>query len=61
MGYNAYEHVDSMPANTIDELHQGGFTPDEDHAVPGAELWVDTHRGHAHRPRVGVHARLLLA
>jgi uncharacterized protein (UPF0276 family) len=43
MGYNAHEYIDSLPANAIDELHLGGFTPEEDEASPGAELWVDTH------------------
>jgi uncharacterized protein (UPF0276 family) len=43
MGYNAYAYIDSMPAGAIDELHLGGFTPEEDEASSGAELWVDTH------------------
>ena len=43
MGYDAYEYIDRMPADAIDELHLGGFTPEEDQASPGAELWVDTH------------------
>ena len=43
MGYDAYKYIDSMAADAIDELHLGGFTPEEDDATPGAELWVDTH------------------
>lgn len=43
MGYNAREYIDSLPADAIGELHLGGFTPEEDEANPGAELWVDTH------------------
>ena len=43
MGYDAYDYIDRMPADAIDELHLGGFTPEEDQASPGAELWVDTH------------------
>jgi uncharacterized protein (UPF0276 family) len=43
MGYDAYEYIDSLPTGSIDELHLGGFTPEEDEANPGAELWVDTH------------------
>lgn len=43
MGYDAYQYIETMPAEAIDELHLGGFTPEEDEANPGAELWVDTH------------------
>jgi uncharacterized protein (UPF0276 family) len=43
MGYDAYAYIDAMPAGAIDELHLGGFTPEEDEASSGAELWVDTH------------------
>lgn len=43
MGYDSRAYIDSMPADAIDELHLGGFTPEEDEATPGAELWVDTH------------------
>jgi uncharacterized protein (UPF0276 family) len=43
MGYDAYEYIDRVPADAIDELHLGGYTPEEDDANLGAELWVDTH------------------
>ena len=44
MDYDAYEYIDSLPAEAIGELHLGGFTPEEDPANPdGGELWVDTH------------------
>jgi uncharacterized protein (UPF0276 family) len=43
MGYDAHEYIDSLPAGSIDEMHLGGFTPEEDEANPGGELWVDTH------------------
>jgi uncharacterized protein (UPF0276 family) len=43
MRYDAYEYIDRMPAQAIDELHLGGFTPEEDEANPGSQLWVDTH------------------
>ncbi|MBI4464812.1 MAG: DUF692 family protein, partial [Acidobacteria bacterium] len=43
MGYDAYEYVDRFPAEAVAELHLGGFTPEEDAATPGEEIWVDTH------------------
>jgi uncharacterized protein (UPF0276 family) len=43
MGYDPYAYIGSLPAEAIDELHLGGFTPEDDEARPGAELWVDTH------------------
>ena len=43
MGYDAYQYIDSLSADTIGELHLGGFTPEADEASPGAELLVDTH------------------
>jgi uncharacterized protein (UPF0276 family) len=43
MGYDPRNYIDSMPADAIDEFHLGGFTPEEDNATAGGELWVDTH------------------
>src|SRR5713101_845033 len=43
MGYDAYRYIDGLPADAIGEVHLGGFTPEEDGANPGAELFVDTH------------------
>jgi uncharacterized protein (UPF0276 family) len=43
MGYDAHEYIDQCPSDAIAEIHLGGFTPEEDPATPGAELWIDTH------------------
>ena len=43
MGYDAYQYIDSLPADAIGEVHLGGFTVEEDEASPGAELLIDTH------------------
>jgi uncharacterized protein (UPF0276 family) len=43
MKYDPYPFIDGLPAAAIGELHLGGFTPEEDEANPGAELFVDTH------------------
>ena len=43
MSYDAYEYIDGLPADAIEELHLGGFTPENDEANPGAELLIDTH------------------
>ena len=37
------EYIDSLPADAIDELHLGGFTPETEESNPGSELWIDTH------------------
>ena len=56
MGYDAYKYIDSIPADAIDELHLGGFTPEEDEASPGAELWVDTHSARLTDPAWNLYA-----
>jgi uncharacterized protein (UPF0276 family) len=43
MGYDSREYLDSLPADAIAELHLGGYTPEEDEAKPGSEVWIDTH------------------
>src|SRR5215471_3394604 len=43
MGYDPHEYIDQFPADAVAEIHLGGFTPEEDPATPGAELWIDTH------------------
>ena len=43
MGYDAREYVDQFPAEAVAELHMGGFTPEEDAATLGEEIWIDTH------------------
>jgi uncharacterized protein (UPF0276 family) len=43
MGFDAHQYLDDFPADPILEMHLGGFTPEEDEATPGAEVWIDTH------------------
>jgi uncharacterized protein len=43
MGYDAREYIDRLPADAIDELHLGGFTPEAEESNPESELWIDTH------------------
>jgi uncharacterized protein (UPF0276 family) len=43
MGYDPYDFMDRFPVAAVAELHLGGFTPEEDEAMPGATLLVDTH------------------
>jgi uncharacterized protein (UPF0276 family) len=43
MGYDARGYVDNFPADRIGEIHLGGYTPEEDEAIPGAKLLIDTH------------------
>jgi uncharacterized protein (UPF0276 family) len=43
MRFDASAYLRGLPAAAIDELHLGGFTPEDDGATPGATLLVDTH------------------
>ena len=43
MGFDAHQYIDDFPGDAIGEMHLGGFTPEEDEATPGAEVWIDTH------------------
>jgi hypothetical protein len=43
MDFDAREYIDRLPADAIDELHLGGFTPEAEESNPGSELWIDTH------------------
>src|SRR5262249_29864589 len=42
MAFDAHQYIDDFPAHAIAEMHLGGFTPEEDEATPGAEVWIDT-------------------
>ena len=43
MAYDAAVFLDGLQVNAVEELHLGGFTPEDDEATPGATLFVDTH------------------
>jgi hypothetical protein len=43
MGFDARQYIDCLPADAIDELHLGGYTPEQDEANPGHDLLIDTH------------------
>jgi uncharacterized protein (UPF0276 family) len=43
MGYDAVAYLDGLPAESVGELHLGGFTPEEDESDPGSALLIDTH------------------
>jgi uncharacterized protein (UPF0276 family) len=59
LGYNAREYIDALPADAIDELHLGGFTPEEDDATHGGEVWVDTHAAPISDPAWNLYAYAL--
>jgi uncharacterized protein (UPF0276 family) len=40
MGVDPFAYLAELPASAIDELHLGGFTPEEE---PGGTLLIDTH------------------
>lgn len=43
MGCDPHLYLDAFPADAVDELHLGGFTPEEDEATPGATVLIDSH------------------
>lgn len=43
MGGDPHAYLDAFPSDAVDELHLGGFTPEEDGATPGATVLIDTH------------------
>jgi uncharacterized protein (UPF0276 family) len=43
LGYDAYAYIDAFPAEAVQELHLGGFTPERLAAVPDDEVLIDTH------------------
>lgn len=43
MGYDPYAYLDSFPSEPIAEFHLGGFASGPDAALPGDDVWIDTH------------------
>lgn len=43
MGFDPRHYIDQLSASAIGELHLGGFSPEDDDALPGATLLIDTH------------------
>jgi uncharacterized protein (UPF0276 family) len=43
MGFDPDRYLAALPAAAIDEIHLGGFTPEDDDASPGATVLIDTH------------------
>src|SRR5688572_18653670 len=43
MGYDAYEYIDNIPPEAVAEMHLGGYTPEDDEALPGRQVLIDTH------------------
>jgi uncharacterized protein (UPF0276 family) len=43
MRFDPHAYLAALPGSAIDELHLGGFTPEEDDATPVGTLLIDTH------------------
>jgi hypothetical protein len=43
LDYDAREYIDSLPSESIQQLHLGGYTAEQDEADPQRELLIDTH------------------
>jgi uncharacterized protein (UPF0276 family) len=59
MGYDARGYIDTLSADWIAEFHLGGFTPEEDEANPGSEIWIDTHAAAVKDPAWDLYAYTL--
>jgi uncharacterized protein (UPF0276 family) len=59
MGFDPYEYIDAFPRDAVDELHLGGFTPEQDDARPGSEVLIDTHAGPIAEPVWTLYAHTL--
>ena len=59
MGFDAYQYIDDFPAAAIQEIHLGGYTPEEDEATPGNDLWIDTHAAAIAEPSWDLYAYAL--
>lgn len=46
LGYDARAYLEALPLDAIDELHLGGFTPEDDAASPTGQVLIDTHATH---------------
>jgi uncharacterized protein (UPF0276 family) len=43
MAGDPYAYLAELPVSAVDELHLGGFTPEDDESSPGATVLIDTH------------------
>jgi uncharacterized protein (UPF0276 family) len=43
LGRDPYAYIDRLPAGAVGEFHLGGFTAEEDDAMPGGLILIDTH------------------
>jgi uncharacterized protein len=59
MALDAHQYIDDFPADAIAEIHLGGFTPEDDEATPGAEVWIDTHAATIAEPSWDLYAYTL--
>lgn len=56
MGYDAHAYLDGLPAQAIGELHLGGFTREEDEAMPGRDVLIDAHATRVAEPAWDLYA-----
>jgi uncharacterized protein (UPF0276 family) len=59
LGFDPYAFIDAFPAQAVDELHLGGFTPEQDSAQCGSEVLIDTHAGPIAEPVWPLYAHAL--
>jgi len=43
LGFDPYAYIDALPADAVEELHLGGFTPEEEEGAGGGRVLIDTH------------------
>jgi len=59
MAFDAHAYLDALPAETIGEMHLGGFTVEEDPDEPGGALLIDTHADRIAEPAWELYAYAL--
>jgi hypothetical protein len=60
MGFDPYAYIDNFPGHAVSEIHLGGFTAEEDGAMAGSELLIDTHADRIAEPVWKLYAHALL-
>jgi uncharacterized protein (UPF0276 family) len=59
MGFDPYPYINAFPGNAVDELHLGGFTPEQDESRAGGEVLIDAHAGPIAEPVWTLYAHAL--
>jgi uncharacterized protein (UPF0276 family) len=59
MGYDARTYIENLPADSIAELHLGGYTAEEDESNRGRQLLIDSHAAAIAEPAWDLYAHAI--